>query len=441
MIKIDYGFCLDEADEGFISYAELETVLEDLRVLNEKVRREPYPFLKLALEPHELEEMMEIRDSLKGKEIEELVILGIGGSSLGCEAIFQALLPERTNFCGRPRYWILDNIDPNTISTFLERVNLEKSLIVVISKSGETPETLSQFMLLKRLLSHIADWKDRVIVITDRDKGPLRKIVNFEKLKSLSIPRDVGGRFSVLSPVGLFPSIMMGLSGHSMIEGARSMVNHIFEKEPKENLALLLTSILYLMDKKGKKNHIVMPYCDRLLGFGNWFRQLEAESLGKNGFGPNPILARGVTDQHSQLQLFLEGPKDKMVIFLYVPSSGPDIPYEFEYIDEFSHLRGSDFKTLFYSEYMGTRLALEDSKVPYLEIELEGLREETLGALFVLFEVSVAYFGELLKINPFNQPGVEKGKIYTRALLGEKNLGDLKERLNLHKRRRRITSL
>lgn len=440
MIKVDFGFCLGEED-GFISETEMKRVIDELEMVNERVKKRPYPFVQLALNPYEYEEMVNIKESLSTEDLEDLLILGIGGSSLGCEAIFQALLPERTNFKGQPRYWIFDNIDPKTVSTFIERVNLEKSIVVVVSKSGETFETLSQFLLIKRLLSGIPDWRERVVLITDKDRGPLRMIAQKEGLKSLSVPKDVGGRFSVLSPVGLFPSMIMGISAHAILSGARRMVEHIFQREPRENLAILIASVLYLMERKGKRNHVIMPYCDRLIAFGNWFRQLEAESLGKDGLGPTPLLARGVTDQHSQLQLFLEGPKDKFVIFLYVPSPGLDIPHEFEEVDGLSHLRGKNFETLFHAEYMGTRLALEDSKVPYLEIELSRIDEETLGALFILFEVSIAYFGEILGVNPFDQPGVEKGKIYTRALMGEEGLVDLKGRMALLESRRLIKSL
>jgi len=196
-----------------------------------------------------------------------------------------------------------------------------------------------------------------------------------------------------------------------------------------DNMAFILAATLYGMDKAGKHIHVIMPYCERLSGFADWFRQLESESLGKNGNGPTPTKSVGVTDQHSQLQLYVDGPKDKCVMFFYSAEDNRRIPDSFPYLDDVSYLAGKDMKELFNAEFQGTALSLVDAGTPNLSITVEEISGRTLGALFSLFEMVIVYLGVLYKVNTFDQPGVERGKIYTKAIMGKKGLGDERSKI------------
>jgi glucose-6-phosphate isomerase len=277
-------------------------------------------------------------------------------------------------------------------------------------------------MTFKKIMEKRDGFQERVILITDKDKGLLNKIAQKEGYTVLNVPEGVGGRFSVLTPVGIFPAAMMGLNIDDIMDGAQAMSSHISGAIGVENMALAIAGILYHMDKNGKSIHVVMPYCERLSGFADWFRQLEAESLGKGGFGPTPTKSVGVTDQHSQLQLYVDGPKDKCIMLLYSAQDTRPIPDSFPYLDDTAYLAGKDMKDLFHAEFQGTRLSLTEAKTPNFTFFLEDINGYTMGALFYLFEMVTVYLGQLYKVDAFDQPGVEQGKIYTKTIMGEKGL-------------------
>lgn len=425
-----------------ITEKEMNHVLTKLNAYTRSLWKTPYPFMMLPSQKYQFKKMKKISKNLKTKEIKNLVLLGIGGSSLGTETIFQALLNPLHNMTesarnGKPRYFILDNIDPHRINSIIHFIEKEKdrTLLIVISKSGETPETISQFMIFKKLLQNTKDFRERIIVITDRNKGILKEIVDSEGYPVLNVPEGVGGRFSVLTPVGLFPSLTMGINIEALVNGAQKMALHIKNTRAPKNMGIVLASILYLMNRKGKHIHVIMPYCDRLSGFADWLRQLEGESLGKNGLGATPLKSPGVTDQHSQLQLYIDGPKDKCIMFLYSSSEKRQIPGSFPYIKELDYLAQKDLKDLFHAELLGTMLSLTEVKRPNFMVSLERIDGTSLGALFFLYEMVITYMGYLYNINPFDQPGVELGKIYTKALMGKKGITE-KEK----KRMERIVS-
>ncbi len=412
----------------------------DRKVLDESIRAldrynrdlavSPYPFMKLPEKRFQFDEMKTLAGTIKKKGITNLVLLGIGGSALGTETIFHALLHPFHN-CDRkvrgekPRYFIVDNIDPHKINAIIEIVKpeRERTLLVVISKSGETPETISQFMIFKELMEKGgSDFQERVVLITDKNKGILNEIARKEGYVTLTLPEGVGGRFSVLTPVGIFPAAIMGLNIDDIMDGAQAMSSHITSTTGAGNMALTISGVLYHMDKEGKSIHVIMPYCERLSAFGDWLRQLEAESLGKNGFGPTPTKAIGVTDQHSQLQLYVDGPKDKCIVLFYSAKDTRPIPDSFSYLDDVTYLAGKDMKDLFSAEFQGTSLSLTEAGTPNLSLFLEDITGYSLGALFYLFEVVILYLGVLYKVNAFDQPGVEQGKIYTKAIMGKKGL-------------------
>lgn len=436
MISLDYTFSMKDKNSGGILNEELDDVLNRLAEINERLKKNPYPFMDLPDKKFQLEEMKDLQKIFKKKELKELVLLGIGGSALGAKAIFEALLPEKNNDL---RYWILDNIDPYTVKYVLSEIEEEKTLLLVISKSGETAETLAQFMIFKERLNRLGDLGERTVIITDEKNGTLKQIAEKEGYTCLYVPKGVGGRFSVLSPVGLFPAIYMGIDIEEILDGAKNMAEHIKKSEGRNNIALVLSALLYLMEIKGKNIHVMMPYCDRLLGFSEWFRQLEAESLGKDGKGPTPIVSRGVTDQHSQLQLYIDGPKNKFLIFMYVPSDSLIIPDSFSYIDELSYLAGKSLEELFFAEFLGTKVSLCEASTPSIDILIEKISPFNLGALFYLFEMAITFFGELLEVNVFDQPAVEKGKIYTKAKLGKKGYEEIREQLESFDKGKRAT--
>lgn len=357
----------------------------------------------------------------KYSSMESLIVLGIGGSALGAKAIKNIIPKTMTR---RKNVVILDNIDPFTLSEQFDIINFEKTLFLVISKSGETVETLSQFIYCYGKIKSLGlDPKNHFVFVTDPEKGFLRKLAQEEGFANYPVPPNLGGRFSVLSYVGLLPAIFMGADIEELVKGAKHIEKNAYQCVYDFSLFLYL-----LNTRRDKKNVVVMPYCDRLGEFSLWFSQLWAESLGKkkglNGeilrTGQTPIVAKGVTDQHSQLQLYLEGPKDKVIIlFKSREKSGLKIPEFFTDKSGVNYLCGKTFDDLFDAEYLGTFGALIKEGVPVLRIELEKVDFKTLGALFYFFELSTAFSGKLYKINPFDQPGVEIGKKIAFAYLGK----------------------
>ena len=424
----------DAVDANGIDAAEFTKTLSTISDYYAKLLAKPFAFMTLPSTKFQFDEMQALADKVAAMDIKNLVILGIGGSSLGTQTIFDALLHPLHNLeerfrDGRPRYFILDNIDPHKMAAIVETIipDIDRTLLVVISKSGETPETISQFMLFNELMRKSAGYQQRIVLITDREKGLLNKIAVRESYPVLNLPEGVGGRFSVLTPVGLFPAALMGLDIKKLSAGAAGMAAHTVRYDGEENMAFVLAAILYLMDKKGKNIHVAMPYCERLAGFADWFRQLEGESLGKKGLGPTPTKSMGVTDQHSQLQLYVDGPKDKCIILFYSATQEVPIPASFDYLEDVQYLANKDMKSLFHAEFQGTSLSLTQAQTPKISLVLDEVSDYNMGALFYLFEMVTAFMGHLLGINAFDQPGMEQGKIYTKAMMGKKGLEKEKE--------------
>ncbi len=367
---------------------------------------------------------------------EDFVVLGIGGSSLGARALTEALLHPSWNHRtlqqrgGRPRVFVMENIDPRSFSALLETIDLKRAVFNVVSKSGRTAETVSQLLIVKELLEGEigSEWAQHIVITTDPERGPLREIAGVHSIASLPVPPDVGGRFSVLSPVGLFPAAVAGIDVGGVKRGASEMDAYCRDGDMARNIASALVSYYLGSYELGKKITVLMPYSDRLRAFGQWFAQLWAESLGKrrNGecAGLTPALALGATDQHSQLQLYLDGPDDKTVTFLKVDDHGHKlgIPPSLRH-DEFSFLYGSTLNELLRAEYEATREALRRNGRSSVTITLSSVCPETLGALMYLYEVVAVLMGYMLDINPFDQPAVEEGKKIARGILeGEVSL-------------------
>lgn len=352
-----------------------------------------------------------LAEQLKGK-FKDIVVLGIGGSALGVTCLRDALKGSHWNHHGNPRLFVLDNVD--TVDEVEALLDLDKTLFIVISKSGNTTETLAQYFYFKEKVS-----KENFVFITDPEDGPLRQWSKSQGIPALDIPRNVGGRFSVLSPVGLFPALLLGIDIEELLNGADEMAKLFYSEELDLNLPFQWATVQYLLEwEHGIPMTVLMPYSTRLSTLADWYRQLLAESIGKEGKGLTPIRALGVTDQHSQLQLYNEGPTDKLFCFIHVEKApSPHLPT----IDsrDFGYLSGQSFHTLMDKAFMGTRQALSEYKKPNVTLEIPEINAYELGQIFMFFEASIAFLGEYYRINAFDQPGVELSKRITKQLLSQ----------------------
>jgi glucose-6-phosphate isomerase len=369
----------------------------------------------------------------RGK-FDDVVVLGIGGSALGPIALRTALRKPNWNQLDagdrdlRPRLHVLDNLDPGTIAALLERLKLERTLFIVTSKSGGTAETMAQYLVVREQLERERmAARDHIVFVTDPRKGALRPLATAEKIPALDIPENVGGRFSVLSPVGILPAALVGIDTGSLLAGAREMGEHCVGSSLRENPAGVFATLQFLADAKaGKHIHVLMPYSDALRDMAAWFVQLWAESLGKQQqkkkkhVGPTPLGALGATDQHSQVQLFMEGPADKTIAFVSVVRRDRDLPIPklHSNVAELAYLGGHSLGQVLDIERRATAGALARRGRPNMTLELEAVDPWHIGALMMLLECATIYAGALYGVNPLEQPGVELGKQFTYAMLG-----------------------
>jgi glucose-6-phosphate isomerase len=378
----------------------------------------------------------------------DVVVLGIGGSALGPIALRSALRPPQWNLLdepgrsGHPRLHVLDNVDPSNISALLARLDLRRSLFIVTSKSGGTAETMAQYLVVRaRLGSALGDAaaKERLVFVTDPEKGALRAIARAEGVAALEIPANVGGRFSVLTPVGLLPAALMGIDTSQLLDGAAEMRTRCASGQVDRNVAGAFAALQYLSDTKhGRHVQVLMPYSDALRDMAAWFVQLWAESLGKHrepgdaGVGPTPLAALGATDQHSQVQLFMEGPADKTVTFIGVEEVDGDveIPALHADIPELAYLGGHRLGELLDIERRATAGALARRGRPNMTLAMERVDAFAIGELLMLFELATAYAGQLYGVNAFDQPGVELGKQFTYAMLGRADADEARREWN-----------
>ncbi len=372
-----------------------------------------------------------------GQAFSNVVVLGIGGSALGTIALRTALLhplwneldDEARDFY--PRLYVLDNVDPATIGPFLERVDLRRTLFNVVSKSGGTAETMSQYLIVRqRLEAEMGEgYRGHLLFTTDPEKGVLRELAGQEDNATLPIPSKVGGRFSVLSAVGLLPAAMCGIPVRELLAGAKEMAERCETDDLRANPAGLFAALQYLADTEaGAPIHVMMPYSDRLRDVADWFRQLWAESLGKArdragaevNVGPTPVKALGATDQHSQVQLYVEGPFDKTIAFLAERDPGADveIPSIYPDVGELGYLGGRSLGELLRTERLATEAALAKRGRMNLTIEVPRVDARSLGGLFMLFQIATVYAGHFYGIDPLDQPGVELGKQLTYGIMG-----------------------
>jgi glucose-6-phosphate isomerase len=442
LLNLRYDFnnlMAERVGEHGIADTELHALGPKLAAAADAVEKALLGFRKLPHDTKLADEVAGLASKIQGR-CDNFVVVGIGGSALGNMALHSALNHPQYNNLSRPprrgpRLFVPDNVDPDRIAALLEVIDLEKTVFNVVSKSGGTAETVGEFLVFRdALIKKLGPERhvEHIVITTDPERGELREIVKRFGYAALPIPSDVGGRFSVLSAVGLLSAAVTGSDIHKLLKGAAEM-DALCRKSKKlwENPALTGAALHYLMDKaKGKNIQVMMPYAHALRDVADWFRQLWAESLGKRvdrtgktvHAGQTPEKALGVTDQHSVLQLYLEGPFDKVVTFLTVDEfrTTVPIPPAFPDFDGVKYLGGRTLNELIKAEQRATELALTQRGKPNCAIRLQRVDEETVGALLYLLEMQTAYAGELYNINAFYQPGVELEKNFTYGLMGRK---------------------
>ena len=441
-LSLDYNYAMAElVGEHGLAAAELTELLPKLTAIDQNMRAGRQSgrlgFMELPYQEQVVQEIKKITKPIM-EWCWHFVVLGIGGSALGARALHQALCPPQYNLfpmarrLHRPALWVLDNIDPDYFYGMLDGLELRRTAFNVISKSGSTAETLAQFLFIYHLLKGRVgpeSARQRMVITTDPKKGALRQLAAQEHFPSLSVPPDVGGRFSVLSPVGLLPAALVGIDVEELLAGARFMDIRLREGDPSRNPAYRLASLYYLFAaRRGRNILVIMPYASTLAGMADWFCQLWAESLGKQfdlqgqvvNAGSTPVRAVGVTDQHSQLQLYMEGPQDKLITFLEVEKSEHrvELPDLYPDIEELGYLGGHSLNELLRVEQQATAFNLRKAGRPSLTLRLPEINAFTIGQLIYLLEVATVAAAGLLGVNPLDQPGVEGGKQTTYGLMG-----------------------
>lgn len=394
------------------------------------------PFMHLPYDEDKIQKIEKLAGHYS-RQFENLVVLGIGGSALGAKALLVALKglyqPFVTFDSQSPsvKVFICDDIDPDSFHLLLQSLDLKKTLFNVISKSGNTIETMAQWMIVKKKLEEScgASWKDHVIVTTDPEKGLLREMVKKEKFQSLSIAPGVGGRYSILSAVGLFPAAMAGISIQDLMSGARRADVRLNQADLWLNPAYMLAAIQHLFFQKKKNIVVMMPYSQLLFPLAEWYAQLWAESIGKRyslkgesiHTGSTPVAASGPRDQHSQIQLYMEGPADKLILFLMLENyeSNQKVPFHSDFPEEINYLSGHSMGKIVQMEALATETALQQQNRPSAKFLIPHRSAYCLGQLFYILELATAFAGELFNVNPFDQPGVELGKKFAAGLLGK----------------------
>jgi glucose-6-phosphate isomerase len=378
----------------------------------------------------------------------DFILVGIGGSSLGAIATVQALAHPFRNVLppearGGPRFFVLDNPDPEKVAATLETVDLASTLVNVVTKSGQTAETMANFLAVRQALEAAVgpeNARQQIVATTDPTEGLLRALADQEGYRTFPVPPGVDGRMTVLSAVGMLPAAICGCDVDGLLAGARAMRAGTATGDVRQNPAYLLAALCILADTRLDKSILVtMPYADALFGLSDWFRQLWAESLGKRlslanevvFTGQTPIKALGAIDQHSQIQLYTEGPNDKLISLIAVGEYRAQVVIEGvpTGIPELEYLQGAELGQLLQREQLATAWALTQAQRPNFTIEVPTVDAAALGELFYLYELQTVMGGALLNINPFGQPGVEAGKNATYALMGREGYEPLRQEL------------
>src|SRR5829696_1694685 len=414
--------------EGGLRSGELDEIQPRLREAVDELLGNPPGFMRLPKTAEYAEASARVAGEIRGSGATDFVHVGIGGSALGPMAVHKALSHPYYNALSGgerpgPRMHFAENTDPATLSAIFDLADPEGTYVNVVTKSGSTAETMANFLVIRGvLIDALGDFgfQGRTIATTDPEEGFLKQIADRDDLKVLPIPADVGGRFSVLTPVGLLPAAVAGLDIDALLAGASQCVDEVNERGA-EHPAVVGAAMHYLMDTaRGRNVRVMMTYADALERLAAWFVQLWAESLGKDGKGSTPHAAVGTTDQHSQVQLYMEGPQDKVIEIVEVENHPRDleIPGAYKDLEGVGYLGGHTMAELLRVECDATRRALAEAGRPNSTIKLGAIIEENLGYLLQALEIQTAVAGALYRVNAFDQPGVEAGKQITYKRMG-----------------------
>lgn len=420
-------------DEHGISAADRERLMPRLERALENLlkRRESGELGFIDCPDVDVRELVGWAQEKRRQGFTDQVVIGIGGSSLGTRAIIEA---ARAGEAPGLRMHFAENIDPTTVGQLLDRLPIEHTLFLVVTKSGTTLETMGQFWIAyERVVQVVGPERaaGHFVAITDPKAGSLRALVSQMGLESFDVPPNVGGRFSLLTSVGLVPLALAGYPLDELLEGARRVRTLALERDVRRNAVAQMTADLFLLHERGFDQVVMMAYSDQLLSLVDWYRQLWAESLGKAvnrrgeqvHVGTTPIKAWGVVDQHSQVQLYMEGPNDKHVIFVEIERFERDlrIPAHPALPESLAHLGGRNLSEVLHAELAGTRAALTNAGRPTSRFVFRELHPRALGGFIFAWEMITALMGELLDIEAFDQPGVELGKKIAHGLLGRRD--------------------
>ncbi|TCS60619.1 glucose-6-phosphate isomerase [Varunaivibrio sulfuroxidans] len=393
--------------------------------LSERYRARDLALLHLPEQHGDLDRLRPIAETFR-KRFSDVVVLGTGGSSLGGQTLYALADSGFGPTRGGPKIHFIDNVDPYTFESLFDLMDLERTGFIVISKSGGTAETVAQFIsCLDRFMMQCG--RDRAaehaLVITEPGGNPLRSLANRLNLPVLDHDPEIGGRFSVLSVVGILPAMIAGLDPLAIRRGAGDVLRQTLDASDMNAAAPVVGAALKVgfIENRHVASSVLMPYVDRLSHFGLWFQQLWAESLGKEGTGTTPVRAMGTRDQHSQMQLYLDGPKDKMftLVTLDVAGEGRLISTALVKEDALGYLNRRRMGDLLEAEQHATAVTLARNGCPTRLIQLAQLNETTLGALLMHFMLETILVAHMLGINAFDQPAVEEGKQLARRFLGE----------------------
>lgn len=376
------------------------------------------------------------------KSFDSIIQVGIGGSALGNLMLNQAILGDFFNEeINYPKFYLADNPDPAKMTSIWNRVKNGSVALVGVSKSGKTLETMSQFLWFRdKMTSAGIDADKSILVVTDPQNGVFRAFSKENKCRVLDLPNSVGGRYSVLSAVGLLSSYAMGIDIDALLFSAKAMREALFSAKNTENPACILAKLNCFHEKSGRSMAVMMPYSSRMSFFAEWFAQLWGESLGKEGKGTTPVRFIGAIDQHSQVQLYTEGPDNKFFTIIKVKNHSQKVfvpTADSEVLSPLSYMCSVEVGDMLGMEALSTASSIIKSGRPLVWIEIEALNERTLGALIFFYEYMTALTGRMMGINPFDQPGVEQCKHYTYGLMGcigyEKEAIEAKECFNVIK--------
>jgi glucose-6-phosphate isomerase len=427
-----YRQSIDDALEGSIgakglSQKSLDAAMAELRPALDTIRHwhdsNELPLLKLPARRDDLAALKAHAERFA--TFEHVVVMGSGGSSLSGKTLVALKDQGFGPVPGRPKLWFLDNVDPATFTTLLERLPLARTGFIAISKSGGTPETIAAFLTLTAALEAKLGktaLATNVLAITESADNPLRRQATSMGCTILEHDPKVGGRYSALSLVGMLPAMIAGLDCAAVREGAASVLDPVLAANDVAGIAPAMGAALSvgLAREKGINITVLMPYVDRLNTFGSWYRQIWAESIGKQGVGTTPAIALGTVDQHSQVQLYLDGPADKLFTFLIQDTAGQGatlLPGDDKALD---YLTGHTMGDLLQAEADATATATVQAKRPTRVIRVAEVDERTIGALMMHFILETIFAAHLWKIDAFDQPAVEQGKVLTRQYLSQR---------------------